>query len=202
MHDASRLDGPLQEVKQGTPRRVANTCHSHPSGCPAYLSSAAITTNALLFLLPRPLCTQPPFPRRRRRFPIHLHKAVKSVSARTDHRTPKLMHPDPGCLVAVEPQNLLQTDGAGTVLLAGHVPDGPKPHPQRLMRVLKDGSGGDRSLVAALATDVSGLRAAGQPLRFWQRGQRNPSGQRSRWRYARQASSLPNRSSNSRTVRG
>ncbi len=118
---------------------------------PSPFSSAAIATNALL-TAPRPRCavpvSSPPT-----KVSSTSTRPRSRFSARTDHGAPQLMHPDPGRLVAAEPQNLLQAHGAGTVLLAGHVPNGPKPHPQGLMRVLKDRSRSGRRLVTTTVAD-------------------------------------------------
>ncbi len=135
---------------QGPPRRVRNACHPHPPDAQPILLGrdrhqrfANCTSSALCRACF--LAADESF--------IHLHTAAKPVSARTDRGAPQLMHPDPGRLVAAEPQNLLQAHGAGTVLLAGHVPNGPKPHPQGLMRVLKDRSRSGRRLVTTTVAD-------------------------------------------------
>ena len=113
-------------------------------------SSAPITTNALWalplsFSFARFLTAHIGF--------IHLHPPVKPISAGTNHRSPEFVQPCPGRLVASQAQDLLKTDGTGTILLAGHVPDRSKPHPQWLVGVLKDSSRRYRGLVSTGTTN-------------------------------------------------
>lgn len=61
------------------------------------------------------------------------------------------MQHGPRRLVTAQPQDGLQTKGADAVFLAGDLPDGAKLDRQWKMAVLKDGSGRDRHLVAAMA---------------------------------------------------
>src|ERR1700677_1020533 len=55
-------------------------------------------------------------------------------------------------LVTLQPQHPLQTHGADSVLLAGHVSGGTKLERQRQVAVLKDGPGGHRNLVVPSRT--------------------------------------------------
>ena len=82
---------------------------------------------------------------------INLHGARQAVAAGANYRPAQLMQHGPRRLVTSQPQDALQTKGADAVLLAGNLPDGAKPDRQRQMAVLKDGSGRDRHLVAAMA---------------------------------------------------
>ena len=59
--------------------------------------------------------------------------------------------PRPRRLIAAQAQDVLQGDGAGAGLLAGHPPHSAKPGPRRA-RVLKDGARGDRGLPATPRT--------------------------------------------------
>ena len=80
---------------------------------------------------------------------IDFHYATQPLPPRTYHRPPQLVQPRPGRLVAAQPENALQTQRAGPVLLRGHVPDRPEPQPQRFARVLEDRAGGHRRLPPA-----------------------------------------------------
>ena len=75
--------------------------------------------------------------------------STQPLPPRTYHRPPQLVQPRPGRLVAAQPENALQTQRAGPVLLRGHVPDRPEPQPQRFARVLEDRAGGHRRLPPA-----------------------------------------------------
>lgn len=55
-----------------------------------------------------------------------------------NHRSPELVQPGPGRLVAAQPQHPLQSEGTGPVLLARQPVHGAKPIHQRLTRVLED----------------------------------------------------------------
>ena len=62
------------------------------------------------------------------------------------------MQPCPCCLITSQSQNPLHTHRTGTILLAGHPPDGAKPQYKWLSRPLKDRSRNDRDLVITRCT--------------------------------------------------
>src|SRR3954452_398258 len=83
---------------------------------------------------------------------VYLYPARQPVPPRSHHGTPQLMEPGPCRVVAPQAQHPLQPDGAGTVLLTGHRPHGPKPQRQRFTRVLENGPGRHRALIPATGT--------------------------------------------------
>ena len=68
----------------------------------------------------------------------HVGRPSESNAAGSDHRTAQLMEPTPSGLVAAQTEHRLQTQRAPSRFLAGHVPHRLKPHPQGLLRPLKD----------------------------------------------------------------
>jgi len=83
---------------------------------------------------------------------VNLDLAAETIAAGADHRSPQLMQPCPGCLVAAQAEHPLQARRADAVLLAGDEPHGEKPHPQRLARILQYSPGRQRCLPVAGAT--------------------------------------------------
>ena len=80
---------------------------------------------------------------------IDFHLPSQAIPPRTHHRAAQLMEPTPGGQVMAQTQHPLQSQSAGPVLLAGDVPDRPKPQPQGLTGVLKNGPSRDCGLMAA-----------------------------------------------------
>src|SRR5512143_725344 len=65
------------------------------------------------------------------------------------------MEKGPGRLVTAPAQHQLHSQSAGSVLLAGHLPDRPQPGAQRQAAVLKDRAGRYRGLMTAGTADQS-----------------------------------------------
>src|SRR5712692_7962885 len=165
-----------------------------PSAC------AAITTKALLDFCRPP--TKPSAKPPRKVSSTYFNPATQPIPVWPDHRPPQLVQPGPGRLVAPQSQNALQAERTGTILLAGDVPHGAKPRHQRFARVLKNRPGRGRGLTTGNCDTDTPPHAPLPPPRLDKPGQRNPPGQRSASRYARHASGVENRLSNSSMVRG
>src|SRR5450631_1714966 len=69
---------------------------------------------------------------------IHFHPPAQPIPAWPHHRSPKLVQPRPGRLVAAQPQHFLQPQRTGPVLLARQPVHGPEPVHQRFARVLEN----------------------------------------------------------------
>src|ERR1035441_8155516 len=115
-----------------------------PVPCPS--AWAAITTKALLSVC-RPAAFLQPADHRL----VHLHPPAQSIPIRSDHSPSQFVQPSPSCLITPQSEDPLQAQRAGTVLLAGHIPHGTKPHHQRLPRVLENRARRGRGLVPATA---------------------------------------------------
>lgn len=85
---------------------------------------------------------------------VYLNSTGQAVTARPHHGYPQLLQPCPGGFIPWQSQNPLEPQSADTVLLAGHMPDGPKPQPQGFSGVLKDRARGDRGLIIAMTTAI------------------------------------------------
>ena len=83
---------------------------------------------------------------------IHFHHTRKPISSSSDHGPAQLMQPCPRRLIATKPQYPLKSLRTGTVFLAGHPPDRPKPHRERRARSRKYRPRLDRQLVLAPRT--------------------------------------------------
>ena len=85
--------------------------------------------------------------------------SAQPVPTWPDHRPSQLVQPGPCRLIAPQPQDALQSQNAGAVLLAGYEPDGQKPGPQRGPRSLEYRPRHDRDLFATIsAMQVPPLR--------------------------------------------
>lgn len=71
-----------------------------------------------------------------------------------DGAGPQLLQPAPSRLVTTKTQQFLQCDGTDTRLVGRKPPQGFKPDGERLLRPMKDGSGGYRLLPLALSAQV------------------------------------------------
>jgi hypothetical protein len=80
---------------------------------------------------------------------VYFHPTRKFFSPWTNHGTPQLMQPGLSGLIASQSQDSFQSQSAGAVLLARHIPHGAKPNRQRLARALKDCPGSHRGLMVA-----------------------------------------------------
>jgi len=68
------------------------------------------------------------------------------------------MPPSPSRPVTLQPQDPLQTEGAGTVFLGSYPPHRPEPQPQGTPGILKDCSRRDRGkIIIGMLAVVSGL---------------------------------------------
>src|ERR1017187_9626247 len=83
---------------------------------------------------------------------VHFHPAREPITTGSDHRAPQFMQPRPGRPITAQSKDPLQTQRAGAVLLAGHIPHRPKPDRQRLPRVLEHRASRHRGLVVAART--------------------------------------------------
>ena len=90
---------------------------------------------------------------------VHLNCTTQPITTGSHHSSTKFVQPCPRRHIAPQTKHLLQTYGTRSVLLTGNMPDCPKPHPQRLSCVLKNGPCSHRSLIAASSTDQSSPRA-------------------------------------------
>ncbi len=70
------------------------------------------------------------------------------------HCPPHLVQHRPGRPVIAQAKRPPHSQGAGTHLLAGHVPPGARPHREWHLRILEGGSSGHRRLTAALRTPL------------------------------------------------
>ena len=84
---------------------------------------------------------------------VDLDQAMKTIPARSNHRSPQLVQQSPSRLVAAQPENPLQPKSTDTVLLGSDMPHRPEPGRQRKMTVLEDRTGSHRNLAAALPTE-------------------------------------------------
>src|SRR5437899_6142017 len=84
---------------------------------------------------------------------VHFHPTVEPITPRSHHGSPKFVQPCPGGEVAAQTQYALQPQGAGSILLRRHPPDGPEPHRQRFPRILEDRARRQRRLVLAASAD-------------------------------------------------
>ena len=85
---------------------------------------------------------------------VNLDNTRQSIPARSHHRVPQSMQPQPRRMIASQPQEPLQPHCADTVLLIGYVPHRPKPSTKWLSGVFKDRTGRNRYLKVALTTPV------------------------------------------------
>jgi len=69
---------------------------------------------------------------------INLNCTREVIAARTYHCSAKLVKPSPGGTVTTKPENTLQAQGIGPVLLACDVPHCSEPERYRLLAVLKN----------------------------------------------------------------
>ena len=114
---------------------------------PAPSAWAAITTHAFLTVcLPVAPSSSPPTS-----VSVHLHPPVQPIPVRSYHRTSQFMQPGPRRLITGQAQHALQPQGAGPVLLTGHIPHRAEPHDQRLPSVLENGARSSRGLTPAAA---------------------------------------------------
>jgi len=83
---------------------------------------------------------------------VNLDRAGEPITSWPDHGPAQLVQPCPGGFIAAQPENPLDSSRTGTVLLAGHPPDGAEPQHKGFSRPFKDGSGNDRGLIVTRRT--------------------------------------------------
>src|SRR5450755_1442737 len=133
VHRATGFNGLLRKPDQALRGRVWNPFHSNPSDpwpiflCRDYNQGLAFRLSASLSL----------FQAAQIRF-IHFHPPTQTIPAWPHHRSPQLVQPRPGRLVAAQPQHSLQPQRTGPVLLARQPVNGPEPIHQRFARVLEN----------------------------------------------------------------
>jgi hypothetical protein len=86
---------------------------------------------------------------------IHFDRSSQTIPTWPHHGSTEFVQPCPRRHVAPQAEHLLQAHCAGSVLLAGNMPDRPEPHPQRLSRVLKNRPRSHRTLIATCSTNQS-----------------------------------------------
>jgi len=83
---------------------------------------------------------------------IDLNDTAQVVSIRAHHRSAEFVEPSPRGLVAPQPQDALDPERIGTVLLAGDLPGSEEPQAKGSTGTMKDGSRRDgRMFLAAWA---------------------------------------------------
>lgn len=117
---------------------------------------------------------------------IDFYRARQLGSPRPDHGPAELVQPRPRRPVAAQAQGPLEAQGTDPQLLIRHVPHGPEPQPQRLLRILKDRAGQHEDVEATPCAFVPATRdgpclplmAAGtlDPIRPAQLDQVRPTG--------------------------
>jgi len=85
---------------------------------------------------------------------IYLHGSSQPITPGPYHGSAQLMKPSPSGSIAPKSQNPLKTQSTDSVLLTDYIPHSPEPEPQRLGRVLKDGSSNNRCLEVAKPTSI------------------------------------------------
>ena len=84
---------------------------------------------------------------------IHFNHATQSLASGPDHGSTQSMQHRPGCLVATQIQDALQAECCDALFLIGDVPHRRKPASQRRSSLVENGTGGDRALMSAIATN-------------------------------------------------
>ena len=82
---------------------------------------------------------------------VHFDLAGEQVPTGSNHGASELLEAGPGCPIAPEPEQPLQSKGADPVLLVGEPPHGAEPGPQGKVAPMKDRPGRDGGLVSTLA---------------------------------------------------
>jgi len=94
---------------------------------------------------------------------IDLDFAPKRLASKVDHRAPKLMEHHPGGFVTSKAKLALEEERRDAAFVGGHQVGGPEPQGQRRLRIMKDGSRGERDLMTtggALPASPSSQRVA------------------------------------------
>ena len=86
---------------------------------------------------------------------IDFHRARQGIPTWTNHRAAQFVQPTPGGSVTPQPQDTLQAQSAGPMLLTGHSPGCPEPQSQRRAGVLENGPGGGGHRIETPRTHLS-----------------------------------------------
>jgi hypothetical protein len=142
MDRAPGFDSFRQEGYQAAGRSIRKNLHADaPDACPVFLCRDG--NQGLTFGLP----ASDAFLQAPQIGFVYLHRSCQPVTARPHHRSPELVQPGPGRLVAAQAQHSLQTQCTGAVLLARQPVHRPQPVHQGFARVLKDGARGHQRLM-------------------------------------------------------
>ena len=129
-------DHAFQGWNQRSSGGIGNMTHTDPSDLLTRLKLDRQQHQGL------PLCSPTPFPRL---FATHIalagfHDTCQAIASGTYHGPPQLVQPCPRRLVTTQPQESLDRQGAGPVLLVGDMPHRPKPQRQGKSTAIKDRS--------------------------------------------------------------
>src|ERR1700716_3964007 len=113
MHRAARFDGLLQEGHEAIGGCVLNALHANSADAPPLFLRSDCYQGFALSLSPSNSLFQAS-----QVGLVYFDPPCQPVSARPNHRSPELVQPGPGRLVAAKPQHPLQSEGTGPVLLA------------------------------------------------------------------------------------
>ncbi len=144
MHYTARLDGMLDELVQV---RFCRGSHASQANSPDASSILLCGNHHERFSYGLP-SVNVFFLTSDKRF-IDLDASLQTVPARTHHCATQFVQPCPSRQIATQAQRTLHTDRTGPVLLTRDVPHGPKPHSQRLARILKNRPRRHRCLITA-----------------------------------------------------
>ncbi len=92
---------------------------------------------------------------------INFHGTPEAFSPRSDHRSSELVQPRPSGPVAAQAQGALESQRTHSRFLIRHVPHSPEPQSQRILCVLEEGTGQDRSLKPTVCAVIQA--ASGRP---------------------------------------
>src|ERR1035437_2921494 len=146
VNHAARLNGLSDECLDAGRRSISNASHADPADLAAILLCRNENQRLLaMFAALRALLRGAPL------HLIHLHASRQPIPARPNHRPTQLVQPRPSRLITAQPQDSLQVQCTGAILLRRHPPDSSEPHRQGLMRILEDRACRHGGLIAALA---------------------------------------------------
>lgn len=143
VHDATDLDCIMDELPQTGIGSVFDALHPDPPYAgPIFLSGDHDQGSTLPCTAPPRLCRWPP-----QISLVHFDPTRQPIPSRTNHCTTQFVKPGPRRLIAAKPEDSLQTQSAGPVLLAAYPPHSSKPDAQRGSSVLEDRARGYGGLV-------------------------------------------------------
>src|SRR5215831_2020511 len=143
MDDTTWLDCFFNKRDQAAGRCVGYIAHSYASGFSSIFFSGNDHQNFG--------CSLPPanslFETSNVSF-VNFDGAGKPIPSGAHQRTPQFVQPRPRCVITTQSQNPLKSERACSVLLASDPPHSTKPQHQWFARVLEDGPGRYRCLIA------------------------------------------------------